>query len=91
MHRRNKDHELHTKVINLEQAHGRLEQQIGKMNSLFENFIMAQQTQERFPAQRQQNFKPANYIEETYEQVQSITTLRNGKQVDKTIILKEIN
>ena len=51
-HRRNEDHELRTKVINLEQAHGRLEQsvtnieqQMGKMNSLLENFIMAQQTQ----------------------------------------------
>ena len=58
LHRRNKDHKLRTKVTNLEQAHGRLEQsntrleqQMGKMNSLLENFIMAQQTQGRFPAQ----------------------------------------
>ena len=49
--------------------HGRLEQQIGKMNSLLDNFIMAQQTQGRFLAQPQQNLKLSNYIEEMYEQV----------------------
>ena len=47
-HRRNEDHELRTKVTNLEQAHERLEQsntcleqQMGNMNSLLENFIIA--------------------------------------------------
>ena len=51
---------------------------------------MSQQTQGRFPAQPQQNPKPANYIEETHEQVHAITTLRSGKEVDKTIAPKEV-
>ena len=45
LYKRNEDYELHTKVTNLEQAHGRLEQsntrleqQMGKMNSLLKNF-----------------------------------------------------
>ena len=45
-HRRNEDNELRTKVTNLEQ-------QLKKMNFLLEIFIMAQQTQGRFPAQPQ--------------------------------------
>ena len=78
------------KVTNLEQTPERMEQQLGKMNSLLENFIIAQQTQGRFPTQLQQNPKPANYVEETHEQVHAITTLRSGKQIDKTIAPKEI-
>ena len=56
-HRKNEGHELRTKVTNLEQAQERLEhsntsleQLMRKMNSLLESFIMAQQTQGRFPA-----------------------------------------
>ena len=52
---------------------------------------MAQQTQGRFPAQPQQNPKPANCIKKINEQVQAITNLRNGKEIDKTIFSKEIN
>ena len=81
-YRRNEDNELRTKFTNLEQ-------QLKKMNYLLENFIMAQQTQGRFPAQPQQNPKPANCIEETHEQVQNITTLRSDKKIDKTIAPKE--
>ncbi|GFY96846.1 hypothetical protein Acr_11g0011520 [Actinidia rufa] len=75
-HRRNDDNELRTKVTNLEQSHGRLEQSfmnleqhMEKMNSLLENFIMAQQTQGRFPTQTQPNSISANCIEEIHEQV----------------------
>ncbi|GFY96721.1 hypothetical protein Acr_11g0010270 [Actinidia rufa] len=64
---------------------------MGKMNSLLENFITAQQTQGRFLAQPQQNPKPANYIDETHEQVHAIITLRSGKEIDKTIAPKEVN
>ncbi|GFZ14741.1 hypothetical protein Acr_24g0009310 [Actinidia rufa] len=46
--------------------------------------------QGRFPAQPQQNSKPANCIEETHEQVQAITTLRSGKAIDKTIAPKRV-
>ena len=45
-HRRNEYNELHTKINNLEQ-------QLGKMNFLLENFIMAQQTQGQFFTQPQ--------------------------------------
>ncbi|GFZ14646.1 hypothetical protein Acr_24g0008360 [Actinidia rufa] len=82
-HRRNKDNELHTKVTNIEQ-------QLGKMNSILESLVISQQMQGRFPAQPQQNPKPANCIEETHEQVQAITTLRSGKQIDKTIEPKRV-
>ena len=51
---------------------------------------MTKQTQGRFPAQPQQNPKPANYIDETHEQVHAITTLRSGKEIDKTIAPKEV-
>ena len=49
------------------------------MNSLLENFIMAQQIQGQFSAQPQQNAKPANYIKKTHEKVNAITTLRSEK------------
>ena len=62
-----------------------------KMNSLLENFIMAQLTQGRFPTQLQQNPKLANCIEETHEQVQAITTLRSKKGIDKSIVSKYVN
>ena len=52
---------------------------------------MAQQIQRRFLAQPQQNPKPANCIEETHEQVQAITTLKSGNEIDKTIAPKEVN
>ncbi|GFZ14721.1 hypothetical protein Acr_24g0009110 [Actinidia rufa] len=61
-HWRNEDNELRTKVTNIEQ-------QLEKMNSLLENFIMAQQTQGRFPTQTQQNSISANCIEKIHEQV----------------------
>ncbi|GFS40575.1 hypothetical protein Acr_00g0069390 [Actinidia rufa] len=61
-HWRNEDNELRTKVTNIEQ-------QLEKMNSLLENFIMVQQTQGRFPTQTQPNPKSANCIEEIHEQV----------------------
>ena len=68
-----------------------LEQQLGKMNSLLKNFIIAQQTQWRFPVQPQQNPKLTNCIEETHEHVQAITTLRNRKKIDKNIASKRAN
>ena len=52
---------------------------------------MVQQTQGRFPAQPQQNPEQENCIEETHEQVQAITTLKSGKEIDKSIAPKEIN
>ena len=61
------------------------------MNSLLENFIVSQQTKGRFPAQPQLNPKPGNYIEKIHEQVQAVTTLRSGKEIDKTIALKKVN
>jgi len=90
-HRRNDDNELRTKVTNLEQSVANLEQHMGKMNSILESLVISQQTQGRFPAQPQQNPKPANYIDETHEQVHAITTLRSGKEIDKTIAPKEVN
>ncbi|GFZ14419.1 hypothetical protein Acr_24g0006090 [Actinidia rufa] len=63
---------------------------MGKMNSILENLVISQQTQGRFPAQPQQNPKPANCIEETHEQIQAITTLRSGKEIDKTIAPKRV-
>ena len=47
-HWRNEDNKLRTKVTNIEQ-------QLGKMNSLLENLIIAQQTQERFSTQPNKN------------------------------------
>ncbi|GFS41334.1 hypothetical protein Acr_00g0073750 [Actinidia rufa] len=82
-HRRNEDNELRTKVTSIEQ-------QLGKMNSILESLIISQQMQGQFPAQPQQNSKPANCIEETHEQVQAITTLRSGKEIDKTIAPKRV-
>ncbi|GFS34043.1 hypothetical protein Acr_00g0031950 [Actinidia rufa] len=61
-HWRNEDNDLRTKITNIEQ-------QLGKMNSLLENLIIAQQTQERFSAQTQPNSKSANCIEEIHERV----------------------
>ncbi|GFS42481.1 hypothetical protein Acr_00g0080060 [Actinidia rufa] len=46
--------------------------------------------QRRFPAQPQQNPKPANCIEEAHEQGQAITTLRSGKEIDKAIAPKRV-
>ncbi|GFY95433.1 hypothetical protein Acr_10g0008180 [Actinidia rufa] len=46
-HWRNEDNELHTKVTNLEQSFINIEQHMEKMNSLLENLIIAQQTQEQ--------------------------------------------
>ncbi|XP_057463829.1 uncharacterized protein LOC130753671 [Actinidia eriantha] len=60
------------------------------MNSVLESLVISQQTQGRFPAQPQQNPKPAKCIEETHEQVQAITTLRSGKEIDKTIAQKGV-
>ncbi|GFZ16814.1 hypothetical protein Acr_26g0000840 [Actinidia rufa] len=82
-HRRNEDNELRTKVTSIEQ-------QLGKMNSILESLVISQQMQRRFPAQPQQNPKPANCIDETHEQVQAITTLRSGKKIDKTIAPKRV-
>ncbi|GFS41551.1 hypothetical protein Acr_00g0075050 [Actinidia rufa] len=82
-HRRNEDNELRTKVTNIEQ-------QLGKINSILESLVISQQMQGRFPAQPQQNPKPANCIEETHEQVQAITSLRSGKKIDKTIAPKRV-
>ncbi|GFS37337.1 hypothetical protein Acr_00g0051420 [Actinidia rufa] len=72
-HRRNEDNEMRTKVTSIEQ-------QLGKMNSILESLVISQQMQRQFPAQPQQNPKPANCIEETHEQVQAITTLRSGPE-----------
>ncbi|GFY95491.1 hypothetical protein Acr_10g0008760 [Actinidia rufa] len=82
-HRRNEDNEMCTKVTSIEQ-------QLRKMNSILESLVISQQMQGRFPAQPQQNPKPANCIEETHEQVQAITTLRSGKEIDKTIAPKRV-
>jgi len=53
--------------------------------------LMTQQTQGRFPAQPQPNPKPANVVDTTHEQANAITTLRSGKQIDKTITPKADN
>ena len=84
LHRRNVDNDLLTKVTNLGQ-------QLGKMNSLLKNFIVALQTQGLFPTQPQQNPKPTNCIEETHEQIQVITIFKSGKEIDKTIAPKWVN
>ncbi|GFS36390.1 late embryogenesis abundant protein, group 2 [Actinidia rufa] len=89
-HRRNEDHETRTKITNLEQSFMNCEKHMGKVNSILESLVISQQMQGRFPAQPQQNPKPANYIEETHEQVQAITTLRSGKEIDKTIAPKRV-
>ncbi|GFZ10847.1 hypothetical protein Acr_22g0002450 [Actinidia rufa] len=83
-HWRNEDNELRTKVTNIEQ-------QLGKMNSLLENLIIAQQTQERFCTQPQQNPRLINCIEKAHEQVQAITPLTSGKEINKIITPKRIN
>ncbi|GFS42196.1 hypothetical protein Acr_00g0078450 [Actinidia rufa] len=82
-HRRNEDDEMRTKVTSIEQ-------QLGKMNSILESLVISQQMQGRFSAQPQQNPKPTNCIEETHEHVQAITTLRSGKEIDKTIAPKRV-
>ncbi|GFZ05261.1 hypothetical protein Acr_17g0008330 [Actinidia rufa] len=82
-YRRNEDNELRTKVTSIEQ-------QLGKMNSILESLVISQQMQGQFPAQPQQNPKPANCIEEIHEQVQAITTLRSGKEIDKIIAPKRV-
>ncbi|GFZ14711.1 hypothetical protein Acr_24g0009010 [Actinidia rufa] len=89
-HRRNEDNETRTKVTNLEQSFIKFEKHMGKVNSILESLVISQQMQGRFPAQPQQNPKPANCIEETHEQVQAITTLRSGKEIDKTIAPKRV-
>ncbi|GFY95639.1 hypothetical protein Acr_10g0010240 [Actinidia rufa] len=89
-HRRNEDNETRTKVTNLEQSFINCEKHMGKVNSILESLVISQQMQGRFPAQPQQNPKPANCIEETHEQVQAITTLRSGKEIDKTIAPKRV-
>ncbi|GFY88708.1 late embryogenesis abundant protein, group 2 [Actinidia rufa] len=89
-HRRNEDHETRTKITNLEQSFMNCEKHMGKVNSILESLVISQQMQGRFPAQPQQNPKPANYIEETHEQVQAITTVRSGKEIDKTIAPKRV-
>ncbi|GFY90900.1 hypothetical protein Acr_07g0010960 [Actinidia rufa] len=89
-HRRNEDHETRTKVTNLEQSFMNFEKHMGKVNSILESLVISQQMQGRFPAQPQQNPKPANCIEKTHEQVQAITTLRSGKEIDKTIAPKRV-
>ncbi|GFS42194.1 hypothetical protein Acr_00g0078440 [Actinidia rufa] len=80
---RNEDDEMRTKVTSIEQ-------QLGKMNSILESLVISQQMQGRFSAQPQQNPKPTNCIEETHEHVQAITTLRSGKEIDKTIAPKRV-
>ncbi|GFZ02203.1 hypothetical protein Acr_15g0008110 [Actinidia rufa] len=89
-HRRNEDNETRMKVTNLEQSFINVEKHMGKVNSILESLVISQQMQGRFPAQPQQNPKPANCIEETHEQVQAITTLRSGKEIDKTIAPKRV-
>ncbi|GFZ02210.1 hypothetical protein Acr_15g0008180 [Actinidia rufa] len=89
-HRRNEDNETRTKVTNLEQSFINFEKHMGKVNSILESLVISQQMQGRFPAQPQQNPKPAKCIEETHEQVQAITTLRSGKEIDKTIAPKRV-
>ena len=64
---------------------------MGKINYLLKNFIIVQETQRQFPAQPQQNPKSSNYIKETHEQVQAITSLRSEKEIEKTIALKRVN
>ncbi|GFS30842.1 hypothetical protein Acr_00g0014470 [Actinidia rufa] len=76
--------------MNLGQSVTNLEQYMGKMNSMFESLVISQQTQGQFLAQPQQNPKPTNCIKETHEQVQAITTLRSGKEIDKTIAPKRV-
>ncbi|GFS34255.1 hypothetical protein Acr_00g0032950 [Actinidia rufa] len=89
-HWRNEDHETRTKAPNFEQSFMNFEKYMGKVNSILESLVISQQMQGRFPAQPQQNPKPANCIEETHEQVQAITTLRIGKEIDKTIAPKRV-
>ncbi|GFZ14661.1 hypothetical protein Acr_24g0008510 [Actinidia rufa] len=89
-HRRNEDNETRMKVTNLEQSFMNFEKHMGKVNSILESLVISQQMQGRFPAQPQQNPKPANCIEETHEQVQAITTLRSGKEIDKIIAPKGV-
>ncbi|GFZ02212.1 hypothetical protein Acr_15g0008200 [Actinidia rufa] len=89
-HRRNEDHETRTKAPNFEQSFMNFEKYMGKVNSILESLVISQQMQGRFSAQPQQNPKPANCIEETHEQVQAITTLRSGKEIDKTIAPKRV-
>ncbi|GFZ14664.1 hypothetical protein Acr_24g0008540 [Actinidia rufa] len=89
-HRRNEDNETRTKFTNLEQSFINVEKHMGKVNSILESLVISQQMQGQFPAQPQQNPKPANCIEETHEQVQAITTLRSGKEIDKTIAPKRV-
>ncbi|GFZ06767.1 hypothetical protein Acr_18g0009370 [Actinidia rufa] len=79
-HRRNEDNELCTKVTSIEQ-------QLGKMNSIHESLVISQQTQGRFPAQPQQNPKPANCIEKTHEQ--GVVRLIEHFSIERALVWSE--
>ena len=94
-HRRNnEDNQATNDLRALTNRVNNLEQSQGETNTIVKDIhkmLMTQQTQGRFPAQPQPNPKPANLVDIAHEQANAITTLRSGKQIDKTITPKEIN
>jgi len=94
-HRRNnEDNQAVNDLRALTNRVNNLEQSQGETNTIVKDIhkmLMTQQTQGRFPAQPQPNPKPANVVDTTHEQANAITTLRSGKQIDKTITPKADN